>query len=445
LTSASEATDLATLEIAGAKMAALEVKAVRNLLGTPVSYAYAIKAGPWIFLNGHEAFDFESGIPEEVAGPPGFPLFGRPRSRREGDFILHRMRRILREFGSDLSHGVRLDQYYPNPQAVAAYHLARHAEFGDYIPPSTSVVMERCFSADTTISTSLVAVVPSAEYGIRKIYPEGVASAPTSGFVPAVVCGEFVFVAGQMAHNPGQGLDPRAHVPEHSAWAGTEIRKQTEFLIREKLKPALEAAGSSLERSLKAQVYLAHVADFPDFVDVWTEHFAAIPCAVTVVPTKSFATVGGIIEINLLALTNAATREKQVIEADIPRMATYGPCVKCGEFLFPSGLMAIGHDGKLVEAALSPGFAGLAHAGYAQSAAIYEYAEALCRAAGTATANTLRAQYFVPEVTQFSGIAMAWAARFGARPHPFVCIQTPATMPAPSVALIADFWISTAS
>ena len=83
-------------------MAMLEVKSVPNLLGTPVSYAYAVKAGPWIFLTGHEAFDFESGIPEEVAGPSGFPLFGRPRSRREGDFILQRMRRILREFGSDL-------------------------------------------------------------------------------------------------------------------------------------------------------------------------------------------------------------------------------------------------------------------------------------------------------------------------------------------------------
>ena len=73
-----------------------EVKAVERLLGTPVSYAYAVKAGPWIFLNGHEAFDFQNGIPAEVTGPTAFPLFGRPRSRREGDFILDRMRRILR-------------------------------------------------------------------------------------------------------------------------------------------------------------------------------------------------------------------------------------------------------------------------------------------------------------------------------------------------------------
>jgi enamine deaminase RidA (YjgF/YER057c/UK114 family) len=212
-----------------------------------------------------------------------------------------------------------------------------------------------------------------------------------------------------------------------------------------KVRGGAQGGGSSLERSLKAQIYLANVADFPDFIDVWTEHFSANPRAVTVVPTKSFATVGGIIEINLLALTNTATREKQVIEADIPGMAAYGPCIKSGEFLLPSGLMAIGHDGQVVGATLSPGFTGLAHAGYAQAATIYNYAEALCRAAGTAMANTLRAQYFVSDVTQFPGIAMAWAAWFGAQPHPFICIQMPTAMPAPGAVLIADFWISTVS
>src|SRR5439155_8143407 len=194
----------------------------------------------------------------------------------------------------------------------------------------TSVVMERCFAAGSTISSSLIAVEPGPGYDIRKIHPAGVGSAPTSGFVPTVICNDFVFVAGQMAHNPGQGLDPRAHVPDHSAWAGSEIRKQTEFLILEKLKPALEAAGSSLERSLKAQIYLAHTEDFPDFIDVWNRYYERIPCAVTLVPTKSFATVGGIIEINLVALTNNAAHEKQVIAADIPGMAAYGPCIRAG-------------------------------------------------------------------------------------------------------------------
>ena len=417
-----------------------EVKSVPNLLGTPVSYAYAVKAGPWIFLTGHEAFDFENGIPEEVAGPSGFPLFGRPRSRREGDFILQRMRRILREFGSDLSSGVRLDQYYPTPTAVDPYHLARHAEFGDYIPPSTSVVMERCFAADANISASLIAVMPGHE--IHKIHPPGVGSSPSSGFVPAVVCEDFVFVAGQMAHNAGQGLDPRAHVPDHSAWAGSEIRMQTEFIILEKLVPTLKAAGSSLERSLKAQIYLAQIGDFPDFLDVWNRYYANIPCAVTVVPTKSFATVGGIIEVNLLALTNTATRHKEVIAADIPGLAAFGPCIRAGEFLLPSGMMAIGHNGDVIGRRLSPGFAVLSHGGYTQAAAVYDYADALCRAAGTSLVNVLRVQYFVSDATAFSGIAMAWSAKMGTQPHPFVCTQTPSVMPAPGILLIADFWIS---
>jgi enamine deaminase RidA (YjgF/YER057c/UK114 family) len=334
-------------------------------------------------------------------GPPGFPLFGRHKSRREADFILQRMRELLGEFGTDLAHSIRLDQYYPNPRAVAAYHLSRHDAFGDYIPPSTSVVMERCFGAGSTISTSLIAVMPEAGYEIRKLHPPGVASAPTSGFVPAVVCNDFVFVAGQMAHNPGAGLDPRVTIPDHAAWAGIPIRKQTEFLILEKLKPALEAAGSSLEQSVKAQIYLADIADVPDCLDVWNRYYAAIPCAITVVPTKSFATVGGIIEINLIALTNGATRKKQVVEAAIPGMAAYGPCVKVGEFLLPSGLIAIDRDGHIAGSTVSPGFPGLAHAGYSQATAIYGYAEALCQAAGTSMNRLLRAQYFVSDIAAF--------------------------------------------
>jgi hypothetical protein len=74
---------------------------------------------------------------------------------------------------------------------------------------------------------------------------------------------------------------------------------------------------------------------------------------------------------------------------------------------------------------------------------VHDYAEALCKAASTSLANMLGAQYFVSDPTVFPGIAMAWASRFGAQALPFACIQTPPEMPAPGMALIADFWIST--
>ena len=74
---------------------------------------------------------------------------------------------------------------------------------------------------------------------------------------------------------------------------------------------------------------------------------------------------------------------------------------------------------------------------------IYDYAEALCRIAGTSMRNALRVQYFVSNLAAFPGVAMAWSTKMGAQPHPFVCIQTPPAMPAPGLVLIADFWIST--
>src|SRR5258708_25588574 len=130
------------------------------------------------------------------------------------------------------------------------------------MPPRTSVTLRRCFNRAMSISTSRMAVVPSAGYKIERIDPGGVTAPASSGYVPTITCNDFIFVAGQMA-TPDHGLVPRAHVADYARWGGTEIRKQTEFLIEHKLKPALMAAGSSLEHSVKAQVYIEKTDDFP--------------------------------------------------------------------------------------------------------------------------------------------------------------------------------------
>lgn len=422
-------------------MATFDVKSIQNFAGTQVCYASAVKAGPWIFLTGHEAFDFETGIAESIAGPTGFPLWGLPQYRREGDYILKRIQETLGEFGASLSDCVRLDQYYPTTYAVDPYHLARKATFGDYIPPSTSVIMERGLHRGTTISTSVIAVAPSEEYRIERVYPKDVNAPKTSAFVPAITCNDFVFVAGQMATSETGGLDPRAHAPDFDRWGGSEIRKQTEFIIVNKLQAALEAADSSLKQAVKSQVYIDSVEHIPDFIDVWNEHFRNIPCALTVVPTKTFSTVGGLLEINMFALKNDAVRKKEVVQANLPEMCAYGPCVRVGELLLPSGLMAVAPEGGVTGASISANFVPLAHAGAVQADCIYRYLEALCSAAGTSMKHLLRACYFVSSPSEFPGVSAAWTARYGHQPHPFAYIQTPTPPPAPSAVVIGDFWI----
>jgi len=423
-------------------MANIEIRSVEGLAGTAIPYAYAVKAGQWLFLTGHEAFDFAAGIAPEVEGAQGFPAFGAPRLRREAEFILRRMRKTLAEFGSDFKHSVRVDQYYPLFDAVRAYQLARHGEFGDYIPPSTSVLMQRLFSARSSISMSMMAVVPHKDYEIGKLFPKEVPVPVGSYFVPAITCNDFVFIAGQMASDEN-ALDPAVRLPAAVRnWGGPNaVRRQTEFIIKQRLEPALTAGGSSWAHALKAQIYVPTAADIPDALDVWRQHVGSHPCAITALPTHGFGFVEGLVEINLLALRDGAKRKKEVLKVDLPAMSAYGDCVRAGELVFASGLMPLGADGQVVGKSQSDAFDGLAHAAQVQALAVLSGAERICKAAGTTATNIVRAQYFMADVRQFPGVELAWMSRQGRQPHPFVCVQVPPPLPAPGAALTADFWI----
>jgi enamine deaminase RidA (YjgF/YER057c/UK114 family) len=413
-------------------MAGIEVRALEHLAGSGIAYAYAVKAGPWLFLTGHEAFDFAAGGAAEVEGPAAFPSYGAPRLKREAQFILARMRKTLGEFGSDFKHSVRVDQYYPVFEAVRAYQLARHGEFGDYIPPSTSVLMERLFKRDSHISMSLMAVLPQAGYEIGKLYPKEVPVPIGSFFVPAITCNDFVFVAGQMASDE-TALDPAVRLPKETRnWGGPNaIRRQTEFIIKKRLEPALKAGDANWANVLKAQIYVPTAADIADALDVWQQHVPH-PCAITAVPTKGFGFVDGVVEINLLALRDGAKRRKEVLKVELPPMVSYGAHVRAGELVFASGLMPVGGDER---------FDALAHPAQTQALGALACAERIAKAAGTSAANIVRAQWFMADATQFSGVQLAWMSRFGSAPHPFVCVQPPAPLPAPGAALSADFWI----
>ena len=425
---------------AAASPSAIAIKSVERLAGSAVNYAYAVKAGPWIFLNGHEAYDFEKGLAPEVEGPPGNRLAGRPPLRREADYILQRMGRILKEFGAELKHAVRVDQFYTMGPAVSAYHLARFAEFGQFIPPSTSIIMDRCFTARTNTHTSLLAVVPGPGVTVEGVrLPNQPISA--SGYFPAMVVNDVVFVAGNMALEGGT-LPPSVKIPETARWGGqTGFRRQVHTVIKDRLEPSLKAAGSELQHSLKAQAYIRGTDNYPDFMDVWNQHFKDIPCAITVVPAKDYASSEGMVEINLIALKSGSTRRKAVVQVDLPGLAAQGPVVRAGDLVFASGLMPVGRDGRVSGAANGEAFDGLSLAGQQQGAALLEYAEAVCKTVGVTSRNIVRAQYFMTDMREFAGITTAWMDRFGKQPHPFAAVQVPGPLPPDGAVAVADFWI----
>jgi len=235
----------------------------------------------------------------------------------------------LKSFGTDFAHCVRLDQYYTDPNAVRAYHLARFAALGKYIPPSTSMITEGCFGAKSTMTTSLVAVVPDAQWEVKPVYPEGAAFFAYSGYAPAVTTNEFVFAAGAGPDVKDVISTDKPEGPHYFWSTGLPIRRQTESILK-KIEITLKAAGTSLAQCIKAQVHVAGAESFPDFIDVWNEHVGSAPAALTVTPAKAFSAAEIVVSINYILLKDGAQRKKQVVHADIPELAAYSPAVRAG-------------------------------------------------------------------------------------------------------------------
>jgi enamine deaminase RidA (YjgF/YER057c/UK114 family) len=408
---------------------------------TDIVYAQGMRAGSWLFFTGHEATDFERGIAAAVAGRPGLPLGGSPRYRREGDFLYARLAKLIASEGGDLRHIVRVDQYYPRAECVNPYQRARKALLKDYVPPSTSVLMDELLVEDANMDVSMVAVLPGDGREPKPAWPAGVPVPPHSGFIPSLECGDYVFVAGQMPNNEAMtGLEPAAYRPPNAVWNGTDIKLQTEFLITSRLKPALEAGGSSLGNAVKAQVYLTDIEDLPEFMDVWNSHFADNPCALTVVATKGLALLESKIEINIFGVKDKGKIRKVIIEhKDSEAMRLGAAAVRAGDLLCLSALFAADSEGALPAVSGSSGLHYLGVPARHEMLAILTAAESICRAGGTSLLNTVRANHFVSDLNSVYPALQVWRQKLGDLPIPFGAVRT--KLPVPNCTLVADMWV----
>jgi enamine deaminase RidA (YjgF/YER057c/UK114 family) len=409
---------------------------------TDIEFAQGMRAGPWLFFTGHEATDFEHGIAAQVAGVPGLPLGGAPRYRREGDFLYARFAKLITAEGGNLRHIVRVDQYYPRAECVNPYQRARKTLLGDYVPPSTSVLMEELLVQGANMNVSMLAVLPGDGREPKPAQPEGVPVPQHSGFIASLVCGDYVFVAGQMPNNEAMtGVDPKAYRPPNAVWNGTDIRLQTEFLITGRLKPALEAGGSSIANAIKAQVYLTDINDLPEFLDVWNSHFGANPCALTVVATKGLALLESKIEINIFGVRDAGATKKQIIEHKPSAAMRLGPAaVRVGDLLCLSALYAADENGAIPAARSSAALRYLGAPVQHQMRAILGAVEEICKAGGTALANVVRAHHFVGDLNAVYPALRIWQEKLAGAPIPFGAVRTPSPLPIPGIDVIVDAW-----
>lgn len=99
---------------------------------------------------------------------------------------------------------------------------------------------------------------------MEKVYTKNAPDA-IGPYSQAVKVGGFVFTSGQIA------INPKSNTVE-----AVSIQEQTERVCKN-LSAVLEAAGTSIEKTVKTTCFLADMADFAVFNEVYGKYFTGKP------------------------------------------------------------------------------------------------------------------------------------------------------------------------
>jgi enamine deaminase RidA (YjgF/YER057c/UK114 family) len=401
----------------------LDVLGATELPTGDVSHATAVRAGGFLFATGATMLDHPSERVTPAGGRVPLPGLAHARAVLDG---------LLASVGGAPERTLRIDQFYPAGASIDDYQAARRATLGGHIPPSTSIIVDELLPAGAHCDVSLIAALPDDEREPERLSPAGVDVPAWAGFAPLIRYGDWVFVAGQMADAPEGGLDARLAGAKHHNWGTRPVTRQTEIVINDRLTAALEGAGASFDGLVKAQAYVADAADVPYFLEVWERLVGLDRCALTVVPGTGFNVVGGAVEVNAIAVTDAAREGREVV--DVPGHPGYGAAgVRFGELLFASGLVAPPDPERSERAATLRHLGGAAE----EMTAIAAELDRICAAAGTSRDRTVRLQTFHGDLAGFLPMLGAWRRDLGEGPVPFSAIGTQAP-PVPGATVTLD-------
>jgi len=130
-------------------------------------------------------------------------------------------------------------------------------------------------------ASALVPAAQAQEKPTRKVFGRNPNAKGTPPFSNTVGYGNLIFVSGVGAHVPG------------------DITSHTKIVLEE-LKKRLEAAGSSMEKCLKATVFLANGKDYDAMNKVWDGSFGPEPPVRTTV-AAAWIPGDSLVEIDIIA------------------------------------------------------------------------------------------------------------------------------------------------
>jgi len=428
-------------------------------------YSPGIQAGGWVFASGQLASDLSSGMASDARQNPKNPNL-TDATELQSWVIMKRLSEIFAATGSDISDdSVRIQQWrfaeHPTMEefaegstwtglSVTPYYRARNHYIAEPRPASTGMGVRQLPLRDGVIGVDMIGIHP--DDGNKKTgvgVPEGVAS-PLAGYSPAICRGDWVFLAGEIATDWKGDFMSERHMGEPSSvapqarvnpyfWYGSEIEAQTEHVL-EKLDKIAKAAGTSLDRCVKANVYLGPTSDFEGMDRVWRKWFPKDPPARVVIPYMGLGGMGTRIEVDMVLLADDSDLPRETISSD----AAFEPlghepqAMRAGDFLFFSTQLPTGPEGIDDGLLGNPELPYFSDPARLQAARLMDNMSAICEAAGTSVENLCQVKEFHVDLSSFMSVREEWASRFGDVPPATTSVEIGGPLIAPGCALQLD-------
>ena len=374
------------------------------------NYSEAYRIGDLLFAAGQLASDFATGVAPEARRKPGFPYYGSD-IELQTDFILKNLRNTFAAAGSSLEHVVKAQVFLKDLRDFHGFDTVWRRYF-PVPPPRTTIGCTDLLVEGTIVEIDLIGYVPGAT--THKVVTSSNPK-PLANYSEAVRIGDLVFAAGQLASDFATGVPAEARKRPGFPYYGSEIELQTDFILKN-LRNTFEAAGSSLDHIVKAQVFLTDLNDFHGFDTVWRRYFP-VPPPRTTIGCTDLLIEGTKVEIDLIGYVPGATTHKVVSSSNPKPLANYSEAVRVGDLVFAAGQLASDFaTGVPAEARKKPGFPYYGSDIELQTDYVLRNLRNTFEAAGSSLEQVVKAQVFLTDLNDFHGFDTVWKRYFPVPP-----------------------------
>ena len=391
----------------------MKIETVRSDAPRPLAhYNEAVRCGPWVFAAGQIASDYKTGVPAEARRKPGFPYYGSD-IKLQTRYILNNLKKTFAAAGSAFENVVKAQVFLTDLQNFNGFDEIWRDFFANP-PPRTTVGTTGLLVPGTLVEIDLIGYAGGGG-GAHKVIKSD-APQPLANYSEAIVAGDLIFAAGQLASDFKIGVPPNAMKRPGFPFYGSNIKKQTYYIL-ENLKKTFESAGGSLDTVFKAQVFLQDLADFNDFDEVWKQYFK-VPPARTTIGTTGLLVEGTLVEIDLIGHVAKAATGKQLVKSNAPQpLANYSEAFRVGDFVFAAGQLASDFStGIAKDAQVDPAFPYYGSTIKKQTRYILNNIKNTLEAGGSALDHVIKAQVFLTNLDDFWAFDEVWKEFFPSPP-----------------------------